>query len=75
MAARRSSRAIPIWRDHILFYEYFHGDNGAGLGASHQTGWTGLVAKLIQVYGLLDSKRILEVGATAAMAEKARAAG
>jgi hypothetical protein len=42
----------PHWRDLLLFYEYFHGDNGAGLGASHQTGWTGLVAKLIlQVYG------------------------
>jgi hypothetical protein len=40
------------WRDYILFYEYFHGDCGAGLGANHQTGWTGLVAKLIaQVYG------------------------
>ncbi|MEM6835782.1 MAG: glucosidase [Cyanobacteria bacterium P01_C01_bin.120] len=38
------------WQDYILFYEYFHGDNGAGLGASHQTGWTGLVAKLIQQY-------------------------
>jgi len=38
----------PHWRDYVLFYEYFHGDNGAGLGASHQTGWTGLVAKLIQ---------------------------
>ncbi len=38
----------PHWRDLILFYEYFHGDNGAGVGASHQTGWTGLVAKLIQ---------------------------
>jgi hypothetical protein len=38
----------PHWRDHVLFYEYFHGDNGAGIGASHQTGWTGLVAKLIQ---------------------------
>jgi hypothetical protein len=38
----------PHWRDLILFHEYFHGDNGAGLGASHQTGWTGLVAKLIQ---------------------------
>ncbi|MEO6725211.1 MAG: glucosidase [Blastocatellia bacterium] len=38
----------PNWRDYVLFYEYFHGDNGAGLGASHQTGWTGLVAKLIQ---------------------------
>jgi hypothetical protein len=38
----------PHWRDHLLFYEYFHGDNGAGIGASHQTGWTGLVALLIQ---------------------------
>jgi hypothetical protein len=52
----------PHWRDYILFYEYFHGDNGAGLGASHQTGWTGDVAKLIQLYGLLDSKRVLEMG-------------
>ena len=41
----------PHWRDYIAFYEYFHGDNGAGLGASHQTGWTGLVAKLIQQQG------------------------
>jgi hypothetical protein len=39
------------WRDFILFSEYFHGDNGAGLGASHQTGWTGLVARLIQQSG------------------------
>jgi hypothetical protein len=41
----------PNWRDHILFYEYFHGDNGAGLGASHQTGWTGVVASIIQFLG------------------------
>lgn len=41
----------PHWRDHLLFYEYFNGDNGAGLGASHQTGWTGLVAKLLQQTG------------------------
>lgn len=41
----------PHWRDLVLFYEYFHGDNGSGLGASHQTGWTGLVAKLIQQLG------------------------
>jgi hypothetical protein len=41
----------PHWRDYLLFYEYFHGDNGAGLGASHQTGWTGLIAKLIQQQG------------------------
>ncbi len=56
----------PHWRDLILFYEYFHGDNGAGLGASHQTGWTGDVAKLIQLYGLLDAKRVLEGGKKAA---------
>jgi hypothetical protein len=37
----------PAWKDNVLFNEYFHGDNGAGLGASHQTGWTGLVAELI----------------------------
>ena len=59
-------QADPLWRDHILFYEYFHGDNGAGLGASHQTGWTGLVAKLIQLYGLLDPKKMLEGGKAAA---------
>ncbi len=39
------------WRDQVLFHEYFHGDTGAGLGASHQTGWTALVAKLIQQCG------------------------
>ena len=56
----------PYWRDHILFYEYFHGDNGAGLGASHQTGWTGLVAKTIQLYGLLDAKKALAGGKSSA---------
>jgi hypothetical protein len=49
----------PHWRDLILFYEYFHGDNGAGLGASHQTGWTGLVAKLIQSLGQFDAESVL----------------
>jgi hypothetical protein len=56
----------PHWRDYILFFEYFHGDNGAGLGANHQTGWTGLVAKTIELYGLLDPKRMLEGGKLAA---------
>jgi hypothetical protein len=56
----------PRWQDHILFYEYFHGDNGAGLGASHQTGWTGLVAKTIQLFGYLDSERALQMGKKAA---------
>jgi hypothetical protein len=64
----------PHWRDYILFYEYFHGDNGAGLGASHQTGWTGLVAKLIQLYGFVDPKRLLEVGRDAAFVKGPEAA-
>ena len=56
----------PHWRDHVLFYEYFHGDNGAGLGASHQTGWTGVVAKLIQLLGMLVATKMLEGGKGAA---------
>ncbi|MEN6483661.1 MAG: glucosidase, partial [Syntrophobacteraceae bacterium] len=52
----------PHWKDHILFYEYFHGDNGAGLGASHQTGWTGLVARLIELFGRLDHGEVLKGG-------------
>jgi Mannosylglycerate hydrolase MGH1-like glycoside hydrolase domain len=53
----------PYWRDHILFHEYFHGDNGAGLGASHQTGWTGLVARLIQFRGWKSGDHMLKEGA------------
>jgi hypothetical protein len=52
----------PNWRDHLLFYEYFHGDNGAGIGANHQTGWTGLVAKLIQMYASVTPEQILSEG-------------
>lgn len=52
----------PHWRDHLLFYEYFHGDNGAGIGASHQTGWTGVVARLIQLYGSMTGAGFLEGG-------------
>jgi len=50
----------PHWRDLILFYEYFHGDNGAGLGASHQTGWTGTVAVGMDFFGRIDAKSLLE---------------
>jgi hypothetical protein len=49
----------PQWRDLVLFYEYFHGDNAAGLGASHQTGRTGLVARLIQMLGYLRPEDVL----------------
>jgi hypothetical protein len=48
----------PHWRDNLLFYEYFHGDNGAGVGASHQTGWTGLISTIIQVNGLFKEEMI-----------------
>jgi len=57
-------RSDPHWKDCILFYEYFHGDNGAGIGASHQTGWTGTVARLIQMFGHLNADDILEGGFT-----------
>src|SRR5512136_2253023 len=60
----------PHWRDHLLFYEYFHGDNGAGLGASHQTGWTGLVAELIELFGSLDPKQLLEAGKAGAFSRE-----
>ncbi len=56
------------WMDLILFYEYFHGDNGAGLGASHQTGWTGLVGALIHLFGRLDPAKVLEAGKQSAFA-------
>ena len=52
----------PQWKDYILFFEYFHGDNGAGLGASHQTGWTGLVGKLIEIFGRVNAEQFLEGG-------------
>jgi mannosylglycerate hydrolase MGH1-like protein len=53
----------PHWKDLILFYEYFHGDNGAGLGASHQTGWTGLIAPLLDFAARTDAKSTLELEA------------
>ena len=73
----------PHWRDLVLFYEYFHGDNGAGLGASHQTGWTGLIAPMIDLFGRIDATFALEsdrsrvvgqMGKTQVSPEPARAA-
>jgi hypothetical protein len=52
----------PHWKDYILFYEYFHGDNGAGLGASHQTGWTGLVGRILQVIGYFTPEMVVARG-------------
>ena len=56
----------PHWRDHLLFFEYFHGDNGAGIGASHQTGWTGCIARIIQANGLLTKEMLSAPGMEAA---------
>jgi hypothetical protein len=64
----------PNWRDNLLFYEYFHGDNGAGIGASHQTGWTGVIANLIEIFGKLDAETYLKGGQKAAFAERGASA-
>jgi hypothetical protein len=66
----------PHWRDLILFYEYFQGDNGAGLGASHQTGWTGLIARLLDLFGRIDAKDLeLEIGQVSAQLVRAQVHG
>jgi hypothetical protein len=59
----------PHWRDLVLFYEYFHGDNGAGLGASHQTGWTGVVARLLHLFATTTAEQALQLGKMAAVVE------
>jgi hypothetical protein len=59
----------PHWRDLILFYEYFHGDNGAGLGASHQTGWTGIIARIMHLFATTTPEQLLQLGKTAAIVE------
>jgi hypothetical protein len=56
----RKFQEDPYWRDYISFYEYFHGDSGAGLGASHQTGWTGIVARIMQLFASLPPEALLQ---------------
>ena len=58
----RTFQEDPHWRDLLLFYEYFHGDNGAGLGASHQTGWTGIIARIMHLFATLTPEQALEGG-------------
>ena len=67
--AARKFQDDPYWRDLILFYEYFHGDNGAGLGASHQTGWTGIVARIWQLFATTPAEQVLAIGKAAAITE------
>jgi Glycosyl hydrolase family 63 C-terminal domain len=62
----------PHWRDLVLFYEYFHGDNGAGLGASHQTGWTGIVARMMHLFATTSAEQVLSLGKAAAVTEVRR---
>ena len=59
----------PHWKDYILFYEYFHGDNGAGIGASHQTGWTGVIARSMHLFASTSSDQMLELSKKAAFIE------
>ena len=59
----------PHWRDYLQFYEYFHGDNGAGLGASHQTGWTGVIARALHFFATTTAEQVLELGKGAAFVE------
>ena len=63
----------PHWKDYVLFYEYFHGDNGAGLGASHQTGWTGLIARNLDLFARLNAADALGVSKNALAADMTRA--
>jgi hypothetical protein len=59
----------PHWRDLVLFYEYFHGDNGAGLGASHQTGWTGIIARIMHLFATSTAEEVIKFGKAAAVRE------
>ena len=59
----------PHWRDLILFYEYFHGDNGAGIGASHQTGWTAIVARVMHFFATTTAQQVIVLGQKATIVE------
>jgi hypothetical protein len=59
----------PHWRDYLLFFEYFHGDNGAGLGASHQTGWTGIVARAMHLFATTTADQVLQLAKMAGIVE------
>jgi hypothetical protein len=67
----------PHWKDYILFYEYFQGDNGAGLGASHQTGWTGIIARSMDLFARLQPSDALQIskGDLTAQMTRAQVAG
>jgi hypothetical protein len=68
----RKFQEDPHWRDYILFHEYFHGDNGAGLGASHQTGWTGIIARLLDLFARTRPEQVLASSTSQYLAEMTR---
>ena len=68
----RKFQEDPHWRDLLLFYEYFHGDSGTGIGASHQTGWTGIVARAMHLFATTTPAQVLELGKDAAVSEVCR---
>jgi hypothetical protein len=59
----------PHWKDLVLFYEYFHGDNGAGIGASHQTGWTGGIARILHTFATTTAHQVIRFGQSGATVE------
>jgi hypothetical protein len=67
--ASRKFQEDPHWRDYPLFYEYFHGDTGAGIGASHQTGWSGAIARIMHLFATTTAEQVLELGKPAAIME------
>jgi hypothetical protein len=70
MGGSEKFQTDPYWKDLVLFYEYFHGDNGAGIGASHQTGWTGCIARTIQIMGDITKELVTSVDAEMAVVKK-----
>jgi hypothetical protein len=73
--AEQKLQQDPHWRDYFQFYEYFHGDNGAGLGASHQTGWTGFIARGLHFFATTTAEQVLELGKGAVAVEIEQPAG
>jgi hypothetical protein len=68
----RKFQEDPHWKDYILFYEYFHGDNGAGLGASHQTGWTGVIARTLDLFARLSGTGLLQASKSEVLSRMTR---
>jgi hypothetical protein len=65
----RKFQEDPHWRGYLQFYEYFHGDSGAGLGASHQTGWTGIIARSMHLFATTTAEQVIELGKIAVLSK------